>query len=118
MKSRLDMEDDHGYVCDCTRHDHIESLCYWCRIKREDEIAEREEEERQMKLEEKIERLERELLAKDAEIAELKSKYASAQVEASTLRGYADRQECHLRDAKAHIVLLMSKIQEFEAREY
>lgn len=71
-----------------------------------------------MKMEEQIEKLEKELLAKDAEIADLKRKNAAIQVDASTQRAYADRLDCHLRDAKANIVLLMSKIQEFEAREY
>lgn len=118
MKSRLEMEDAYGHVCDCTRNDPIDKLCHSCRIRREDQIAEQEEQERQMNLEEKIERLEREVLARDAEIADLKSKAVSAQIEAATLRAYADRLDCHLRDAKANIVLLMSKIQEFEAREY
>jgi chromosome segregation ATPase len=112
------MEDRHGYVCDCTRHDHIDKLCPSCRIRREDQIAEQQEQERQMNLEEQIERLEREVLARDAEIADLKSKTVSAQIETATLRAYADKLDCHLRDAKANIVLLMSKIQEFEAREY
>ena len=66
----------------------------------------------------RIEFLKKELLSKAAEIADLKQKNASYQVEATTQRTYADRLDCHLRDAKANIVLLMSKIQEFEAREY
>lgn len=118
FNSRLEMEEAHGYVCDCTRNDPIESLCHWCRMKREDE----EEREREMQtideLNDRIGVLEKEVLFREAEIADLKSKTAAAQIEAATLRAYADRVDCHLRDAKAHIVLLMSKIQEFEAREY
>lgn len=118
MMSRYEMEEAYGYVCDCTRHDPIEKLCEWCRRRREDKIAEQEKQEREMQMEEQIEKLEKELLAKDAEIADLKRKNASLQVETASQRAYADRLDCHLRDAKANIVLLMSKIQEFEAREY
>lgn len=122
MMSRLEMEDAYGYVCDCTRQDPIENLCGWCKMMREDKIAQEQEEERLMneldQLNDRIAVLEKELLSKDAEIADLKRKNASYQVETSTQRAYADRLDCHLRDAKANIVLLMSKIQEFEAREY
>lgn len=122
MLSRHEAEEAYGYVCDCTRNDPIEKLCHWCRIIREDKIAQEQEEERLMneldELHDRIGNLEKELLAKDAEIADLKRKNAGYQVEASAQRAYADRLDCHLRDAKANIVLLMSKIQEFEAREY
>ena len=122
MPSRCELEDAYGYVCDCTRHDPIESLCGWCRRHREDQIAEQEAEELEMntidELNDRIELLKKELLSKDAEIADLRRKNASHQVEAASQRAYADRLDCHLRDAKANIVLLMSKIQEFEAREY
>jgi hypothetical protein len=66
----------------------------------------------------KIQLLEKDVLAHLGENAHLKMRNAELQVEVSTLRGYADRVECHLRDAKANIVLLMSKIQECEARRY
>lgn len=122
MMSRLEMEDAYGYVCDCTRNDPIEKLCGWCRVLREEKIAEEEKEEREMKeldeLHDRVASLEKEVLAKEAEIADWKRKHASSQVDATTQRAYADRLDCHLRDAKANIVLLMSKIQEFEAREY
>ena len=119
MLSRCEAEDAYGYVCDCTRHDPIENLCGWCKRRREDQIAEQETEELEMKTtNDIIESLEKQLLAKDAEIADLKRKNANHQVDAATQRAYADRLDCHLRDAKANIVLLMSKIQEFEAREY
>lgn len=75
-------------------------------------------EEKILDLEHKAEHLEKELLAKMGDNAELRAKNAELQVQVSTLRGYADRVECHLRDAKANIVLLMSKVQETEAREY
>jgi molecular chaperone GrpE (heat shock protein) len=118
LNSRLEMEEAHGYVCDCTRNDPIEALCHWCRMKREDQQAEERNMEQIDQLNDKIGTLEKELLAKDAEIADLTRKNAALQIEAAHQRAYADRIDCHLRDAKANIVLLMSKIQEFEAREY
>jgi hypothetical protein len=66
----------------------------------------------------KIQLLEKDILAHLGENAHLKMRNAELHVEVSTLRGYADRVECHLRDAKGNIVLLMSKIQECEARRY
>lgn len=118
MMSRGEMEDAYGYVCDCSRHDHIDDLCSWCRDRRNDQLQEQEEEEREMELEAKIEKLEAELLFKASEIAEFKMKNVELRAEVATLRSYVDRVECHLRDAKSNIVLLMSKIQEYEARQY
>jgi hypothetical protein len=59
-----------------------------------------------------------ELLKRDSEIASLKAKNAQADIDLDFYRKKCDILESHLRDAKANIVLLMSKIQEFEAREY
>jgi hypothetical protein len=62
--------------------------------------------------------IESELLKRDSEIASLKAKSAQTEIDLEFYRKKCDILETHLRDAKANIVLLMSKIQEFEAREY
>ena len=62
--------------------------------------------------------IESELLKRDSEIASLRTKNAQMEIDLDFYRKKCDLLECHLRDAKANTVLLMSKIQEFEAREY
>lgn len=65
-----------------------------------------------------VEELKKDIKYLESELARCKAMLVSAQTDAMVYRGRLDLMECHLKEAKELNVRFLSRIQEFESRDF